>query len=193
MKANILRLSFLQFLLFFCVLSISAEDFPAWYSATKNLNIRTTPSKQGGKIATVAPNTRLQVKYVRSDGWAVIDYNGRTAYCYAKYLSYREPVRQQERQSVTYNMVVHCFFETINYLIEVVVPSNDREGGDDNFVMWTLLATMQEMASTSHQNVARLCIIRQVRSSSVVCHLARRLISVWHQSMFMTSVGNQMR
>ena len=254
MKMKILRLSILQFLLFFCVLSISAQDFPAWYSATTNLNIRTTPSKQGGKIATVAPNTWLQVKDIRSDGWAVIDYHNRTAYCYAKYLSYKEPIHQQERQSVKssssssrsssssnwsvlgvivyivviyiilsilryvslvvlgflskafylgyvfvslpfyflnwmqrllakpwflfykkntrndarnaelremygyakiplyiiltplrfvnavyYNMVVHCFFETINYLIEVVVPSNSKEGGDDNFAMWTLL------------------------------------------------------
>lgn len=252
MKTKIMRFAFLQFLLFFCVLTISAESYPAWCSSTTNLNIRTTPSKRGGKISTVTPGTWLQVRYVRSDGWAVIEYNNGTAYCYAKYLSYREPVRQQESQPVTsssssrsssssgwdflgiifyiivtyialailryvllvvlgflskafyygyvfvsfpfyflnwmqrllakpwflfyknntrsdarneelreiygyvkiplyviltplrfvnavyYNMVVHCFFEMINYLIEVVVPSNDKEGGDDNFALWTL-------------------------------------------------------
>ena len=254
MKTKILRISFLLFLLFFCVLSISAEDYPAWCSATTNLNIRMTASTRGKKITTVTPGTRLHVRYVRNDGWAVIKFNNETAYCYAKYLRYQEPVNQHESRSATsgssssrssnssdwsllgiliyivvayiilsilryallvvlgflskafyygyifvslpfyflnwmqrllakpwfqfyktntrsdtrnaelreiydyvkiplyiiltplrfvnaiyYNMVVHCLFEMINYLIEVVVPSNSKEGSGDNFLMWTLL------------------------------------------------------
>ena len=39
--------------------------------------------------------------------------------------------------AVYYNLVVHCFFEAMNYMLEVLIPSHDREGADD-FWRWVL-------------------------------------------------------
>jgi hypothetical protein len=39
--------------------------------------------------------------------------------------------------AVYYNLVIHCSFELFNYLVEIIVPANDKEGAD-NFLIWTL-------------------------------------------------------
>ncbi len=43
-----------------------------------------------------------------------------------------------------YNIIVHCSFEMYNYIVEVFLPSNDKEGGDDYirlilFIPWRVL------------------------------------------------------
>jgi len=245
------RTTFLLLLMVFCALTICAQDYPAWYSTTTDLNIRATDSKRGSKIATVSTGTLLKVNDIKSNGWAEIDYHGQTAYCYAKYLNYQKPYysnvstrssssssssggfpfwnivgwlfyafiayivlsilrhvlliilgligsafyygylifslpfyflnwmqrflakpwflfyrrntrddRTNERlrkqfeawkiplyilltplrfvNAVYYNMLVHCFFELFNYLVEIILPSTEREG-EDNFIVWTIM------------------------------------------------------
>ena len=226
------------------------EQYPAWCATTTNLNIRSANSPRAEKIATVPTRTYLQVKAIDDKGWAEIEYEGRTAYCAARYLRYVEAVREQapsrdyidsitssvsssgvwswvfgiavvafvlavlrqilmvilgwmailffklyplislpfyimnwlqrylakpwrtlykrntgtDRENeqrrdflegckiplyivltplrfvnaVYFNLVVHCSFEMFNYLVEVIVPENSKEGGG-NFVMWAVL------------------------------------------------------
>lgn len=40
--------------------------------------------------------------------------------------------------AIYYNLIVHCSFEFFNYLVEVIVPENEKEG-EGNFFMWALL------------------------------------------------------
>ena len=77
-----------------CALDKSAQ-YPAWCATTTNLNIRTSGSAKASKIATVPTKTYLQVASVDDNGWAKIEYEGRTAYCSARYLRYVEAVREQ--------------------------------------------------------------------------------------------------
>lgn len=39
--------------------------------------------------------------------------------------------------AVYYNILIHCSFELFNFIVEVVAPASEKEGGD-NFLMWTL-------------------------------------------------------
>jgi len=224
--------------------------YPAWCATTTTLNIRSSNSPRAEKIATVPIKTFFQVRSIDDSGWAEIEYEGRTAYCAARYLRYVEAVKDQPpprgfmdsiagtvsgsdiwswvfgiaivtlvlavlRQlllvilgwmailfyklyplisfpfyilnwlqrfmakpwrtiykentrtdlenkkkreflegckiplyilltplrfvnAVYYNLVVHCSFEMFNYLVEVIVPENSKEGGG-NFLMWAVL------------------------------------------------------
>ena len=232
-----------------CALDKNAQ-YPAWCATTTNLNIRTSDSPKAKKITTVPTKTRLRVVSVDANGWAQIDYEGRTAYCAARYLRYVEAVKEQtpskncmapitsavsssgiwswvfgiaiaafvlaflrqilvvilgwiailsykvyplislpfyvlnwlqrflakpwrtfykknkgndaenERKrrtldmckiplyvvltplrfvnAVYYNLVVHCSFELFNYLVEVILPENKKEG-EGNFLLWAVL------------------------------------------------------
>lgn len=40
--------------------------------------------------------------------------------------------------AVYYNLVVHCSFELFNYLVEVILPENEKEG-EGNFFLWAVL------------------------------------------------------
>ncbi len=238
-------------MLLFCVIGVSAQDYPAWCSTTTHLNIRASDSQYGRKIDTVLPGTMLKVVSIGSNGWAEIEYNGMTAYCAVRYLNYVEPVTKveipqqpKENRGSTfswwdvvgvlfyvflgclligwirkgllyvlglaaiifyklyllislpfyflnwlqrllskpwflfykhnsrtdtenkdlremlelckiplyilltplrfvnafyYNIVVHCSFELFNYLLEVVEPVKESEGGDDNFIFWLIM------------------------------------------------------
>ena len=77
-----------------CALDKNAQ-YPAWCATTTNLNIRTSDSPKAKKITTVPTKTRLRVVSVDANGWAQIDYEGRTAYCAARYLRYVEAVKEQ--------------------------------------------------------------------------------------------------
>lgn len=41
--------------------------------------------------------------------------------------------------AVYYNLIVHVTLEFFNYFLEVLIPSNDKEGEDDNMFLWYLL------------------------------------------------------
>ena len=82
-------------ILLFCVSTVDAQEYsryPAWCTTTANLNIRATDSPTGRKITTVPRGTRLSVQRIGDNGWAAIDYKGRTAYCAVRYLRYQEPL-----------------------------------------------------------------------------------------------------
>ena len=70
---------------------VGLEVYPAWYTSTANLNIRSTPSQYGKKIVTVPKGTRLKVNRINFSGWAEIEHGGWTAYCSSRYLTYSEP------------------------------------------------------------------------------------------------------
>jgi len=75
------------------VVPARGEDrLPAVYVTTTNLNVREYATKKSHKLETLPQGTRVKVQRMTDDGWAVIDYNGGIAYCYAKYLRYREPI-----------------------------------------------------------------------------------------------------
>ena len=232
-----------------CALDKNAQ-YPAWCATTTELNIRTSGSAKAEKIATAPTRTYFVVKAIDGNGWAEIDYEGRTAYCSARYLRYVEPVREdtesashldlmaktvsstgiwswvigiaivalvlavlrlvllfilswmafllykvyplisfpfyvlnwlqrflakpwrllykknkgtdgeneQKRKTlesckiplyiiltplrllnaIYYNLLVHCSFEMFNYLVEVIMPANEKEGAG-NFLMWFVL------------------------------------------------------
>ena len=253
MKTYTIRLFLMLLLALPYVVPASAQrqEFPAWCITTANLNIRTSDYQSAPKIATVPRGSRLQVQQVGSNGWAMIIFQGRTAYCSARYLRYDAPVAaqqapQQSRASsdsgssgstsfwsvvfsiaiiagilavlrkvlivvlglasvffykfyrlisfpfyvlnslqrylykpwlpfykrntrsdgankelreqlevwkiplyiivtplrfvnaVYFNILVHCSFELFNYLVEVIVPESEDEGGD-NFLWWTVM------------------------------------------------------
>lgn len=78
-----------------CFALDAGAKYPAWCATTTNLNIRSSGSPKATKIATVPTKTYLQVKSIDANGWARIDYEGRTAYCAARYLRYVEAVQEQ--------------------------------------------------------------------------------------------------
>lgn len=75
-------------LLFPLTCSAAEGDFPAIYETTTRLNVRSSASTRASKITTLAPNTRIQVEYITSNGWAAIKYNNRERYVSAKYIRY---------------------------------------------------------------------------------------------------------
>lgn len=84
----------------FSALPVYGEDtYPAICMTTTNLNVRTTSSTRGRILETLPSGTKVQVQRITYDGWAEIDYYGRTAYCSAKYLMYWEPVGQHQGSS----------------------------------------------------------------------------------------------
>ena len=43
--------------------------------------------------------------------------------------------------AIYYNLVVHCSFELFNYVVEVIVPENKREGaGNSDALSWYRLS-----------------------------------------------------
>lgn len=83
----------LLLVMLFCALPIYGEDaYPVIYMTTSNLNIRATGNTRGRILETLPLGTKVQVIRIADDGWAEIDYNGRKAYCSAKYLMYWETV-----------------------------------------------------------------------------------------------------
>ena len=232
-------------LLFPLTCSAAEGDFPAIYETTTRLNVRSSASTRASKITTLAPNTRIQVEYITSNGWAAIKYNNRERYVSAKYIRYLksavpetpaavEPMAASSRKGFSilsaipwvvgfaavcffsliilrlfitvaykvywlaslpfyilnwiqryaskpwrifyknnngrdtrnselrdiyewvkiplyiiltplrfvnafyYNMMVHCSFEMLNYISEVLVPNNPKEG-KGNIIMWVTL------------------------------------------------------
>lgn len=80
-------------ILVFSPLPMFGEDlYPAVCMTTANLNVRTTGSTYGEIIETLPLGTKVAVVGVTYDGWAVIDHNGRKAYCSAQYLRYCERI-----------------------------------------------------------------------------------------------------
>ena len=90
------RLLYIRWLLLLLLLMVvvSTEavvnDFPAWYVTTTKLNIRSAPNSSSYKLGTFAKGSRVEVINIDYHNWAEIRYNGRQAYCYAKYLRYVE-------------------------------------------------------------------------------------------------------
>ena len=232
-------------LLFPLTCSAAEGDFPAIYETTTRLNVRSSASTRASKITTLAPNTRIQVEYITSNGWAAIKYNNRERYVSARYIRYLksavpetpaavEPMAPSARKGFSilptiswiagfaavcffsliilrlfitvaykvywlaslpfyilnwiqryaskpwrifyknnngrdtrnselrdiyewvkiplyiiltplrfvnafyYNMMVHCSFEMLNYISEVLVPNNPKEG-KGNIIMWVTL------------------------------------------------------
>ena len=86
-------------MLFHLLMSVHAinseENYPALCATTTNLNIRTSGSPTATKIATVTTRTYLEVKSVDDNGWAQIEFKGRTAYCSARYLRYVGALTEQ--------------------------------------------------------------------------------------------------
>jgi len=73
----------------------SVVTYPAWYETTTHLNIRTSDNSRCRIIETVAPGTRLKVVGQSRKGWAVLEFNSRTAYCSFKYVRYVEPYSEK--------------------------------------------------------------------------------------------------
>lgn len=92
------RLALVWVMLFHLLIPCLALDagakYPAWCATTTSLNIRSSGSPKATKIATVPTKTYFQVKSVDDNGWAEIVYEGRTAYCAARYLRYVEVVKE---------------------------------------------------------------------------------------------------
>ena len=254
-KVHLITLLALEMVFLFCVLSVNAQEsyrYPAWCMTKTNLNIRATDNAYGRKITTVQAGTKLMVRKVGYNGWAEIEYNGRTAYCANRYLTYWEPLEKENKtathaqsaktdssfnlgtlllwtlyfiilcfvlallrkillvvlgflgklfykcyiiislpfyflnwlqrflakpwflnykqnsgldyknaqlrenyelwqmplyviltplrfvNAIYYNLVIHCSFELFNYLVEVVVPTKDNEGGD-YYLLWVAM------------------------------------------------------
>jgi len=57
---------------------------------TDKLRIRKTPSTKGDIVTVVPANTALDVVETGSDGWAKINFNGKTCYAKAEYISMSE-------------------------------------------------------------------------------------------------------
>ena len=81
----------LMMCMFIGVLPARSENrLPAVCITTSNLNVREYASTNSRKLETLPSGTKVKVLRMTNDEWAVIDYNGSTAYCYAKYLMYWE-------------------------------------------------------------------------------------------------------
>ena len=57
-----------------------ADDSPAVYRTTANLNLRTGPSTDSGIIMTVPVGSTVDVTYIWSDEWYAVEYNGAYGY-----------------------------------------------------------------------------------------------------------------
>ena len=78
----------LMMCMFIGVLPARSENrLPAVCITTSNLNVREYASTNSRKLETLPSGTKVKVLRMTNDGWAVIDYNGSTAYCYAKYFA----------------------------------------------------------------------------------------------------------
>ncbi|MCP3764600.1 SH3 domain-containing protein [Domibacillus sp. A3M-37] len=58
------------------------------YSSASNLNVRTAPSKNGKVIGQLQRYEDIYIYGTYSNGWAKVDYYGRTAYVSSDYLIY---------------------------------------------------------------------------------------------------------
>ena len=88
MHKNVVLIVLMMWMIIGVVPARGEDRLPAVYVTTTNLNVREYASKTSHKLETLPQGTKVKVKRITGDGWAVIDYNGSTAYCYAKYLRY---------------------------------------------------------------------------------------------------------
>ena len=93
-RTYMMQLTLLLVLLFSAIPTYAEDTYPAICMTTANLNVRSTNSTRGRILETLPSGTKVQVQRITYDGWAEIEYNGRKAYCYSKYLMYWEPVGQ---------------------------------------------------------------------------------------------------
>ena len=78
---------FAAYLLFMgiAVISVMAADTYT-VSSSSQLNVRKTPSQSGSVVGKMAPGASVNVESIEK-GWARIEYNGKTGYVSAQYLS----------------------------------------------------------------------------------------------------------
>lgn len=91
-RSCMVQLTLLLVLLFNASPAYGEDIYPAICTTTANLNVRTTGSTRGRILETLPAGSKVQVQRVTDTGWAEIEYNGRKAFCFAKYLVYEEPV-----------------------------------------------------------------------------------------------------
>lgn len=92
MRKNVVLLVLMMCMLIGILPARGEDKFPAVCMTTANLNVREYASTNSYKLETFPTGTKVKVQRITNDGWAVIDYNGGTAYCYAQYLMYWEPI-----------------------------------------------------------------------------------------------------
>lgn len=95
---------FLVLLLFIGMAMIGyAETYPAIYRVTTTLNVRRGPGTNYYTIGKLYRNNCVTVRsvtYNQSRQWAEIDYSNGTGYVAMQYLSYQEPVVQEEEEEL---------------------------------------------------------------------------------------------
>ena len=92
------------------------------------VNLRSRPSTNGEKVATVKNGTFLTRTAIGSNGWSRLSYNGQTVYAITSYLT--DKVIEREEQDVVGGMVFTPQSDRVTAKIEVNLrkaPSTDSE------------------------------------------------------------------
>ena len=78
--------------------TVSVEDYNAtMYTTSEDLNVRSEPNSNNKPLGTLAFGTKVSVTGKCSNGWYRIDYNGKVAYCFGKYLSAKKLEKAKEK------------------------------------------------------------------------------------------------
>ena len=82
--------------------TVSIEDYTAtMYTTSKDLNVRSEPNSDNKPLGALAFATEVSVTGKCSNGWYRIDYKGKVAYCFGKYLSAKKPEKTKEKPNVS--------------------------------------------------------------------------------------------
>lgn len=98
-RSGSLILLCLCFMCLFLSAGYGEGNFPAWYATTTQLNIRTADNTNSRILTTLPRNTRVEVTGMTANRWAILSYNGKTAYASSRYLRYLGPVTIQTQQT----------------------------------------------------------------------------------------------
>ena len=71
---------------------VTFEDVNETVYAKRNLNVRSGPGTEYDKIGSLKYAKSVKRIGIGSNGWSKVIYNGKTAYCYSKYLSTSKPI-----------------------------------------------------------------------------------------------------
>ena len=98
-----MRTLFASVLIGICTLFCYAKEgyFPAWYETTSSLNVRTSDNTGARRISTIPAHTRIMVKYVTSNNWGVVEYNGERGYVSMSYLKYAGDVNPNSQSAAS--------------------------------------------------------------------------------------------
>ena len=87
--------------------TVSVEEYTAtMYTASKDLNVRSEPNSKNKPLGALAFGTAVSVTGKCANGWYRINYNGKSAYCFGKYLSDKKP-EETAKKPVQNNTAYH--------------------------------------------------------------------------------------